>query len=1140
MMEKESKQQAKDEEPVTEGETHGIPNLVGVSRKQNDAFRELVGQTQTEKTDHKAQTKSMQEAIDKQMVRKADHLALAIHKKKRPLTDTEVASMLLRKGELSNEIELILIRKQNAEDAGDTELVDELDSDLMDTLDIAETLTSAIPQGLSENARGLAAAAIMMDRRSFDLVSVSTLAKARAGRKLTKPELKVFEDLSTELKKQGETTAKLVEEIEKRKGDITRKDAEAFILEAISEAKTGRKVTNAKELRKKAKANLKSLGYRMNDITGLPFEVAKNISDIAVSYIQEGATTLDQVVAKIKSDMPDVSNKNVYDALGGRVKKNAKKILDDLDTLVADIKSQAKLRGQIEDSINGIFDPVSTKEPSSAEVKALKAKLHQYSALVVNTESDSAKVDIILERVAEIDKLIDDKVRPLKIKRKKSTDLIEAEKMLATAGAELSAQDQIALLGEIVRLGESTPKRRGEQVEETQRLEEFRADIAILKETIAERAKTKKADEKATLNAEKKRADLELTTMEIEKAFRRIRGSKLNGKPAEARKGDEKIIRERQDKIFGLIDEINNGKPQKDQVKKVEVEDSAGYLAMIHNLDLELKAKKAGEAKKRADAAFEKRVNQKAAELTKEVEGFYRNIRTKTKGNQRQDIKTSQQGKRDQDAIADLLEIIRNKKVPAGKRAKSKEDPFGYVQTTQNLREEIKNSEWNIDAKEQASQIKALEMSKIEIADMERRIRSGDFEGFISPKKIDAIKSDELVRSKLREHQLKKELNQRISDLEPKTWKTYAKNVYDVFREAKLTADLGHIYRQGAFFMSNPRTINPFEYIKLSIDALISQDKADAIDLSVIEDKHYQEGQLNGLRIISEGMELDGREEIIMKSVLGKVPIIGTISKASARTQIASLNWIRQKAYSQYRNKRPDANAAEMKEVASYVNMMTGYIGGKVIGGISHYSDYVLTSTNFTASRFMAPFALPRYWKTPALRKQVIEDTMWFWGWRLMLMGLAVKALPDDVDLGLNPDNHTFGKIVVQLDNGLSRVYDPWAGIQQVMRSARKMSKGQPLKELFSDIGNRAHPGISAMDNIMHKKKYPNQDISRTQAIISAFLPISVENIYETIQNDTGMADLIISSLTDIVGLSSYVIETKDVRGKMRFRDRDK
>ncbi|GAF77261.1 unnamed protein product, partial [marine sediment metagenome] len=62
----------RNEKPVTEGETEGIPNIIGVSRKENDAFRKLIGQTQTEKTDHKAQTKSLQEAIDKKMVRKAD------------------------------------------------------------------------------------------------------------------------------------------------------------------------------------------------------------------------------------------------------------------------------------------------------------------------------------------------------------------------------------------------------------------------------------------------------------------------------------------------------------------------------------------------------------------------------------------------------------------------------------------------------------------------------------------------------------------------------------------------------------------------------------------------------------------------------------------------------------------------------------------------------------------------------------------------------------------------------------------------------------------------------------------------------------------------------------------------------------
>ncbi|GAG38964.1 unnamed protein product, partial [marine sediment metagenome] len=245
-----------------------------------------------------------------------------------------------------------------------------------------------------------------------------------------------------------------------------------------------------------------------------------------------------------------------------------------------------------------------------------------------------------------------------------------------------------------------------------------------------------------------------------------------------------------------------------------------------------------------------------------------------------------------------------------------------------------------------------------DIADMSNALKSGDLEKYMTTKQKRVVKSDELIKAELRKHQLKKEINAQIRLLQPKTTWDYIRSVYDIFRSAKLTADVGHIWRQGGFFMSNWKDMNALQFSKQSLDALFSEDKANALDLWVLDNEFYQAAKLAGLRLIEEGDQLDGREEILANSILDKAKGIGKVTKASGRAQLTGMNVLRMSVFESLMQQNPNATAADQADFAYAINILTGYGQGAILDKASVWADNFLISTRFAASRLQAPFIL--------------------------------------------------------------------------------------------------------------------------------------------------------------------------------------
>lgn len=1033
-------EQVESEDDIVTPETAQLGDIVGISRKSNNEFRKALGETELDETEREMQVETLQKAIDEGIVADADILATEINATPRELKAEEVAGLLMRKAELSNEIESIQSQIAEAEKAGDMAAVNRGMARLDQSTQQALSLTTAVTKGAAKNARALAAMAMHMDRKTFTLVNIVTSAVKAKGAALTESERAELQEMHRTLQATEARIKQLEAEFDAKLEAEAKKIAEEILKTTLAQRTTVQRRTKAEKKRTEAKNALKKLQWQVNDITGVPFKVAQALKDIAVSHIMDGATTLEEVVRLVQKDVPDtrVTAKVIYDSLGGRVKKEAKQAKSDAEAYVAELKKQARLQGEIADAMEGLFNPKRTNNPTSREVSELKAKLKELRNSAFKTEQDEAKVEAIEKRIEAMDDMIDSVYRPIKRVVTKSKEVKAAEEKLKMKGKELSAQDRIALLEEILRGDVVQPQATKESPAASLQLEKFRARIDVLQELI--------------------------------------------------RKGKH-------------------------------------------------------------EASIDSRID----DLTREIETFTRDIRppAKPKSDYRADeLKALQKAKRDQDAIADLLETIRNRTVSAPVARMVSEDKAGYEAMKKALREEIRKSVWYQDQKELA----ALELANTEIAELDRRLAEGDFEGMITPRQERVIKNQDLIYAKIERNRLRKEVNRRIEVLKPKTWKDKLFDIYEIPRTAKLTADVGHIWRQGGWALSNPFRINPFKFSGQSFAALFRQEAADVMELRVQESEYYKQGQVAGLHLAQQGMGVGETEMIISGELLRKIPGVKQAVKASERAQIAGINLLRQSLFDGFMERNPDTTLAEQKEVAEYINISTGYGMGKIVNGIASVTSKAFTSMRFTSSRYQlagmpivgAGLGIPGVGKyqSKALKKEIMQDALWFYGIRAALLALLASAFDDKgdlIDIGMNPDHHTYGRLIVNLDNGISRVYDPWAGLQRMARIARKIQTGEGdlIKVLLEDLGKSVHPTLAAVHSIVHGKKYPGEDVSRGEAAIRSVTPISIESTVDSFAAETGPVDLLFSTWLDLIGIGSYTMETKDLEGKTSYEDRN-
>lgn len=333
---------------------------------------------------------------------RAIDLAQEIIRNPRAATPEEHAGMVLRTAQLMDEIDSKLIEIEQEISKGN--LADALKSQLDVLYNNLDTLTRAGDLSGTQAALALNIRKLGVERETYDLASVQRRVVANKGSKLSKAELASVTKLVNEVEQWDKKAEQLILEIEKLSYDTAKNLANEVVVAEIDSIKGVRDLQNLKKDELKIKAELRQLGYQMNDITGVSVKGSELIAKLAINYIKQGANSLDDVVAQVKKVMPDASAKNVYNALSGRHKTTKKRIRTESAKRLTELKRQADIHSKIIDATNGIFTKKGVKRTSSLEVKKLLKQLRDLQASAENTELVDRKLKNINEAIGRVER----------------------------------------------------------------------------------------------------------------------------------------------------------------------------------------------------------------------------------------------------------------------------------------------------------------------------------------------------------------------------------------------------------------------------------------------------------------------------------------------------------------------------------------------------------------------------------------------------------------------------------------------------------------------------------------------------------------------------------------------------------------
>lgn len=311
----------------------------------------------------------------------------------------------MEKGSLPTDVEQIILTKYIAG------LADKIAKN--PTNELLQEATRAIEAsdriGGSEVARSLAARRTMEVRDKTLLDYFVEDIEANEGAMLTESQKKLvqkeYTEITTVQKELEDKISSLIEEnnrlrseqnIKKNKGSKTNKTHEDYVQER-------------KQIKDDIKKKIKALRKETNLIV-LPYvhelvTISPEISKLVKSYVSEGITKLDEIVAKIheslSEDIPEITKEDVLALIAGEYQRK-NQTRSEINRQIYELKQEAKLIKRIEDIQKGI-------EPGLPEAKRIQKNRRLEQLRKQIKESDLGRLADYKKRVlSHISKLEED------------------------------------------------------------------------------------------------------------------------------------------------------------------------------------------------------------------------------------------------------------------------------------------------------------------------------------------------------------------------------------------------------------------------------------------------------------------------------------------------------------------------------------------------------------------------------------------------------------------------------------------------------------------------------------------------------------------------------------------------------------
>ena len=390
-------------------------------------------------------------------VKEAPFIVSSIMKKPRVLENEEFATLLIRRAELEEAIDTAEAAAAKAVDSGNETEQSRQSAIAIEALEELNSTTEALRWSNREAGRALNLVKLTIEKEAtqYKLSKLLQKAKISKGKKLTEKEVKEFAALAERIKKAEAKEVELQKQIDILEEKLAKAEANSSFGDTTKSIKRKRTRNVLAKERNDLFKQLGEIGYRLNDITGVTYESAKIISSIAVNYFESGTTKIEDIAERITTKLPDLTKKDIYDSVGGRIKSTKKKVVSETRMGINDLKMQARLLGQIEDAYNNIFDQVKKRPQSTPKVKALQEKLKRLKTRANNTIREEKRLHDILQKIDKLSDSLTKGTGIAKAARKMDSQRIkEAKQDLSELRRLLSTNEKIKDLENQLKTGD--------------------------------------------------------------------------------------------------------------------------------------------------------------------------------------------------------------------------------------------------------------------------------------------------------------------------------------------------------------------------------------------------------------------------------------------------------------------------------------------------------------------------------------------------------------------------------------------------------------------------------------------------------------------------------------------------------------
>ncbi len=401
----------------------------------------------------------------------------------RQTTAEEHVGFVLKARKLMNKLKNSMADRASAAESGDMTAYSTATRESGEITEQLEILTRASDLAGREIARALSVRQLRISLEDFssDGIIKQMQALKKPGQIVSKKEKAAAVETSGELMAARDK----LENIERtlRDEDAAKEAIEAEgVLKSIKKrGRIGQKIQEkARVDREQIKKALRDMGHQVHDITGVTIEGTYLIGRLGVSYIQEGAGSLVEVLENLRNDIPDLdlTQQDVNKALITKDPKTKLKARSAAKKRLSSMLSIARSFDEVDNMVNGIEKKVANRESINKEVKATQKFLAKLRNKFYAAEIDTDKKERAMDRISQLKSDLETgKLRYREDRKSESPELLALRQQARDITKELNLKETLAGLKNQLETGDIIIPEKRVKREIDPRLEDIQIEV---------------------------------------------------------------------------------------------------------------------------------------------------------------------------------------------------------------------------------------------------------------------------------------------------------------------------------------------------------------------------------------------------------------------------------------------------------------------------------------------------------------------------------------------------------------------------------------------------------------------------------------------------------------------------------------